>query len=78
MRFTVWERVDETYYGGWDFTSVGCELLRSHGEVSTTEQHPGQEVEASAQFLVLLPDADAVLMSPWHRPRRRLGTGCVR
>ena len=62
MRFIVGAMAGQ--FGGRDYISEGCELLRAQGQADIVEQVKGEKERALEKFLERLPAADAVVMSP--------------
>ncbi len=65
MRFLVIERDSHRRRG---YISEGYDLLSNHGNIDLVHQTDGNSEQALTQFLELLPEADAVVIGPWHRP----------
>ena len=65
MRFLVMET---DFHRERDYISEGCSLLSNHGSIDLVHQAGGKAEQALTQFLELLPEADVVVMGPWHRP----------
>lgn len=65
MRFLV---MQTEWHKERDYISEGYSLLRSHGQVDLVTQIDSQEQKALTQFLSFLPESDAVVICPWHRP----------
>ena len=65
MRFLV---LEGRGHSGRGYIDEGCNLLRSHGQLEVISQRELKEEKALARFLELLPEADGVVISPWHRP----------
>lgn len=65
MRFLV---IEGKGHSGRGYIDEGCSLLRSHGQLEVVSKLELKEEKTLARFLELLPKADAVVISPWHRP----------
>ncbi len=65
MRFLVMET---DFHRERDYTGEGCDLLRAYGSIDLVHRSEGQAEQALTKFLELLPEADAVVISPWQRP----------
>jgi phosphoglycerate dehydrogenase-like enzyme len=49
----------------------GCELLRQAGKVTVIRPQEDAPTEIPAEFKQLMPQADAIVISPWLRPATR-------
>jgi phosphoglycerate dehydrogenase-like enzyme len=66
MHIAVWANTDPRLTA--DYIGEGCELLRAQAQVDLVVQEGDEEQEAMAQIAALLPDVDALVISPWFRP----------
>ena len=64
MRFVVLEAAARVR----QFTDEGLDLLRAHGEVDLVTLAPESREQGVAEFLALLPTADAAVICPWFHP----------
>ena len=46
----------------------GCDLLRSAGQVTVISQEGSASTELPAEFREMMPQADAIVVSPWFHP----------
>jgi phosphoglycerate dehydrogenase-like enzyme len=50
------------------FIGEGCELLRQAGSITLVGSQETTPGEVPAEFKELMPEADAIVISPWYRP----------